>query len=903
MPARLLATSALFLLLLPPRPCRAGADTGLERARKLHSVGSYAAAQSAYGSLLRGKARAEALLGLASLKLEVGEPAAALLAARKVRGKLRGRARLIVGEALLVQGKLAQAAAELKVAAASGTSVRFRAWVLLGRVYREQGKGSEGQAILGRLYDAFDNGKINSGSAEQLTLVAMACRHSDNFRDASDTLADAVRTDPLFLEAYLELGEISLEKYEAGHAERHFGNVLRANPNHPRALVGLARVKLEQSASVTEALELLQRARRVAPGSPAPRIVLAEAMLDAENYGEAEEQLVKALERNPRHLGALSILAVSFLLRDDKGSFQRIQAKILGFNPRYGTFYRRAVGHLVRHHRYAEALELGHRAAKLDPQDWYSLADLGTNYLRLGHDKKGLEYLRRAWKGDRFNVRTFNLLNLFEDVLAKEYTFISSAHFRLRVHKTEAAIIKRTVVPLLEEAYALYVKKYRFTPKGPIIVELFKNPKHYAVRTVGLPGLGALGVCFGRVITSISPVGGRFNWGQVLWHELNHVFTIQISRSRVPRWLTEGLADMEPILRRPEWKREHDFEIYRALSRGKLRSIRDMNTAFTQARNMSEMVVAYYQGSLMARFLVKRWGIPRVLEGLEAFAKGKRLAQVLPAITGGLKLSELDRRFRAAEKKRLAHYRKSFYVDPESYRDLKARQQAVKQRPKDLNARAALALAYLVAGKQQAAQKEVKAGLSGSKTPRILLFTAAQLSLMRNDRIGATNMLKALLKAGGDGYEVRLMLGRLFLEQGDLVRAKRHLDLAKKMDPERVRPYMLMVQGYDKAKREDDLIRELKKLVQLDQQKAAYAMRLVKMLTKRGDHRSVRKFGELAYYINPASARLHLSLARAHNARAPRRNLKKARWHLETALLVNPKLKGVEKLKKKLGVK
>ena len=893
----------LVPLLLLPVPVQAKKISPMAHAEKLHHHGSYAAAQAAYGKLLRGKQRDRALLGLARMKLEVGEPTAAVMAAQKVKSKrLRAAARLVVAQALRTRGKLREAEAELDEIPPGAGTVWLRAQLELGQINLEQGKTLLARAALERLYDAFDAGKIKRTSAEQLTLVAIACRYSDNFRDAADTLAEALQVDPTYLEAYLELGEISLEKYEAGHAERHLGNALKINPNHPRALVGMARVKLEQTAHAAQALKLLARARQVAPGAPEPRVAQASSLLDAERYAEAEETLVRALERSPRHLQALSILAASFLLRDDTGSFQRTRAKVLKLNPRYSAFYRVAVHHLVRHHRYAEALEQGKQAVKLDPRDWNSLADLGTNYLRLGDDKQGIELLRQAWKGDRFNVRTFNLLNLFEQELARHYTFISSPHFKLRVHKDEAKIIARTVVPELERAYATYRKKYRFTPRGPIIVELFKDPKSYAIRTVGLPGLSALGVCFGRVITAISPVGGRFNWGQVLWHELNHVFTIQLSRSRVPRWLTEGLADMEPTLRRPEWKRENDFDIYRALARGALRPLAKMNTAFTQARTMNDMVVAYYHGSLMARYLVERYGLPKVLEGLKALARSKRLVQAMAVITGGVALAELDRHFLKIQKRRLAHYAKSFYVDPERYFDLAERQQRAAAHPEDLEAQAALAVAFLVEGKKEQAQIQVEAVLAKHPQNKVALFTAAQLALSRNDRTEATHRLKGLLAAGGDGYEVRLMLGRLFLEQGNLAAGKRQLDLAKKLDPERARPWMLMAKVLDRAGKKGAEIRELKVLVKLDQQNGPAAMRLVELLAEARDWSGVREYGQMAYFIKPASARLHLLLARALEARAPRRDLKQARWHLKTAELISPKQKGIAELKKKMGL-
>ena len=60
--------------------------------------------------------------------------------------------------------------------------------------------------------------------------------------------------------------------------------------------------------------------------------------------------------------------------------------------------------------------------------------------------------------------------------------------------------------------------------------------------------IGALGACFGRVVTMDSPKArppGEFQWEATLWHELAHVVTLQMSNQRVPRWLTEGISVYE----------------------------------------------------------------------------------------------------------------------------------------------------------------------------------------------------------------------------------------------------------------------------------------------------------------------------------------------------------------------
>ena len=81
----------------------------------------------------------------------------------------------------------------------------------------------------------------------------------------------------------------------------------------------------------------------------------------------------------------------------------------------------------------------------------------------------------------------------------------------------------------------------------------YADAEQFSVRTSGLPNVGIQGVCFGKTLAAMSPRAEPFNWGNVLWHELAHVFAIQLSKSRVPRWFTEGLSEYETIERRPEW--------------------------------------------------------------------------------------------------------------------------------------------------------------------------------------------------------------------------------------------------------------------------------------------------------------------------------------------------------------
>ena len=112
------------------------------------------------------------------------------------------------------------------------------------------------------------------------------------------------------------------------------------------------------------------------------------------------------------------------------------------------------------------------------------------------------------------------------------------------------------VTELLEKAYNRLTEKYGFKPEGPITFEMYPDHADFAVRTLGLPGIPALGVCFGKLFVMDSPSARKpdtFSWGSTLWHEFTHVITLQITDHKVPRWFSEGLSVYEERKGFPGW--------------------------------------------------------------------------------------------------------------------------------------------------------------------------------------------------------------------------------------------------------------------------------------------------------------------------------------------------------------
>ena len=182
----------------------------------------------------------------------------------------------------------------------------------------------------------------------------------------------------------------------------------------------------------------------------------------------------------------------------------------------------------------------------------------------------------------------------------------------------------REYVPALaKEALAALSKRWEFTPKGPILIEMFPKHDDFAVRNLGLPGMiGALGACFGRVVTLDSPKArppGDFNWGATLWHEMAHVITLQLSNQRIPRWLTEGISVFEEKRARPEWGREMEVAFARALEDGRSAEAARLNAGFQNPQTIS---LAYYEASLLVEHIVEKHGEPALRALVKSFADG-----------------------------------------------------------------------------------------------------------------------------------------------------------------------------------------------------------------------------------------------------------------------------------------
>jgi tetratricopeptide (TPR) repeat protein len=442
----------------------------------------------------------------------------------------------------------------------------------------------------------------------------------------------------------VEEGDLFLDKYNETEARATYQDVLKINPRHAAALLGLGRAAhFEGSpAALDDARKSLDTNPRYVPSL----LFVARLALEREAYDEADGQIAQVLELNPASGEGRSLRAATRWLAGDSSALSQGPA-----SPELYTTLADASG---RNRRYREALGFAARAVALDSTSWRGLALLGINQLRLGQVTAARASLEKAFAGDPYDVWTKNTLDLLDNL--DRYRGTATRRFRFVAAPKEAELLTLYAGPLAEEAYDSLAAHYGYRPETPVRVEMYDRHADFSVRTVGLVGLGALGVSFGPVVVMDAPSArepGEFHWGSTLWHEISHTFHLGLSDSRVPRWFTEGLAVFEERRARPGWGDGVTPGFLKAFLQGRLVPVSQLNRGFTDPDYPEQLIYSYYEASLVCDLIAAQHGPGPFTQLLQQFGQGRSTAQAFASVLG-LEPGAVDRRFDAYVRERFA---------------------------------------------------------------------------------------------------------------------------------------------------------------------------------------------------------------------------------------------------------
>jgi tetratricopeptide (TPR) repeat protein len=861
---------------------RGSGQSSLASALALAAATDYANAERELAAI-KGADQPAAQLALARVYFEQGKFAEADKAAQAAGASQKELAAALRAQILFETGKVADAIKMLEPHKGAPGAGGRRVRLLLGEYLIESGKRQDAEDPLMKIADEY-NQEVRSGKsildAEGLAQVGRAAHLLRYPKDANTAFNESERKDKQRVETLLWRAELFLEKYDPGHAEEVTRDALKIAPNRADAKVMMARVKLDQALDFSAAEKLANEALKVNPNHTDAYAVKAGLALRDMELDAADKAINAGLAINPNHLELLSLKAAMKFLADDKAGYEQAKKDVLARNGEYSRLYSIVGEYAEWEHRYDDIVTMMKEATKLDADDAKAWAQLGVMQMRGGDETNGLTAIQTAFKKDSFNVRAYNTKRLYEEQIPNQYDLSTDGVFKIRYSKEERPILERYVPHLLAEAWGSMKARYGFVPTNPVQVELYGTREQFSVRTSGLPNIGIQGVCFGRVVASMSPKSEPFNWGNVLWHELGHVFAIQLSKNHVPRWFTEGLSEYETIARRPEWNRELDPELYSAITKGTLPAAVDMNRAFTHASDAADVTVAYYAASQMIVFTVERFGMQKVVQALKLWGDGVRTADVIQRAFG-VAPKQYDEQFRAWALDRLKRYKGQylFSIRPKPVDEAKA---AAAANPKDGAAQATLVLSLLQSGKGKEAKAALEEALRLDPKNLDAHYLGAKLAEKEKNVALVEQHLQAMRAAGGDGYLVQLDLADVAEAKKDKAGMRFALEAAHRWDPSKSEPLKALYDLAKEEKRDGDALDLLRQLSKLEQHDPRIWRTLLEKLVEAKQYDEARKVGESAIYVDVLSPATHISYARALAAGGQH---DRALYELDTALI------------------
>ncbi|MFI5229086.1 MAG: tetratricopeptide repeat protein [Gemmatimonadales bacterium] len=718
-----------------------------------------------------------------------------------------------LGEVLLMRGKRAAAESAFVRSGAEHAADSLTAGLNLALLHYGRGEHDRAMKELDRFIDVYNAAAGANLTSEELVDVATAVEYlgandPQLFKDALKAFDRAIAADPANADAKDKLGELFLRKYNFDDAQRTFEEVLDANPNDPRALLGAARRR--QNDGQPGADSLLRAALTVNPEYVDARTLHAEMLISLEDYAGAQRDVDGALAVDPTAEHALAVAAAIKYLEHDEAGFAAARQRALAADPGDAELYTTLAELAANVRLYRPAADFAKQAVALDPKDWSAWTALGLNQLRLGEIDSGKTSLTKSFGGDPYNVWVKNTLDLLDTY--KNYDLVSSPHFQFMLEKDEAPVMSVYLKTLAEQAYATFSRTFGYTPPPPIRIEVYRSHADFSVRTVGLAGLGALGVSFGTTLAFDSPAAkdeaGPFNWGSTVWHELAHTFTLGKTDNRIPRWLSEGLSVYEEHHGlAPGWGFNVTPDFLAAFKAGKLVPVSRMNDGFMHPAYAEQVQFSYYQASLVCELIARDWGEPAILKMLDAYKEGLTSDEVFQRVLG-MNLAAFDKKFDEYVRTRFAAVLPS-----------------IKEHPPEI--------------------------------------TAAK----------SVDDLEQAAKVSPNDFGVQLLAGAGMLEHGETDKAIPMLERARAIFPEYGgddSPYALLAAAYRKkgdARKEEAVLTQWTSLTETNLKALE---RLSALLEQLGDARGAADALDRAMYIDPFQMVMHLKLAQLSAAAGDR---------------------------------
>lgn len=509
----------------------------------------------------------------------------------------------------------------------------------------------------------------------------------------------------------------------------------------------------------------------------------------------------------------------------------------------------------MRHFALAEAFYTA--ALEKLPQHIYIRGNLGLSLMRLGDEPRAATLLNEAFELDPFNVRVKNTLEVL-DVL-QNYAVLETEHFVLKFDRGQSELFAKYAAEILEEEiYPQITKELGFAPPEKTLIEFFSRAKNtkghgwFSARMVGLPFIGTIGACAGKMVAMVSPdeLGDKLNWARVLRHEFVHVVNLQQTDFRIPHWLTEGLAvHLEDQPRLAEWNKV----LLKRAEAHDLFELDNITFGFIRPSNHEDWTLAYCQSEIYVDYIRHRFGGESIAKLLAALAERKSIAD---AIQQALGVNQKD--FESGYDKFLAAEVDKLRTPAAPH--AKPIDQLLKNaegNPADARAAAILARAYFEKDNRPQARRWAKQALEKDKQQMQAAYVLARFARLVGDDEEALTLLRPAIEAETADADALNLLAELLTAKSDLAEAEKCYEHGRKAFPADDRWLKGLARIYLTNKDDEKLAPVLAELAAKDSDNLTMRKKLAQLSLAAKDHAGALRWASEAMHLNLRDATAH----------------------------------------------
>ena len=744
---------------------------------------------------------------------------------------------------------------------------------------RDTGKLAEAEALCQAImltYNRREQGNKPISDADDLRWVGQAAAEYATWKRDSEQftfLVNDLREQQLQLNAdywpaHYEAGRLFQQKYNEADATRDFQQALKLNPRAAIVYVALGEVAAEKF-ELDQAAQLADRALKLNPELVQAYRLQADIHLANFNVEQARQLLEdKALPLNRQAEETLGRLAACYVVQDglspldaqEKTRFGQLAASVHRRNAHAGVFYYELAKALDSRRRFNEALRFYQEAIERMPQLAGPRGQLGMLHMRLGEEEAGQKLLADSFEVDPFNVRVSNMLKVVE--VLESYQTMRTEHFIIRYNEKKDKLLARYAAKYLEEQYPALCKQFGFEVPQPSLFEIFSQAKNtdghgwFSARLIGLPYLGTVGACAGKMVGIASPNETPYHWARVLKHEFIHVINLQQTNYNLPHWLAEGIATYNEGYPRPEtW----DQLLIERTSKGTLFTLDNVNFGFIGPKSGLDWQMAYCQSELYVEYLFTTYGDQAIAKLLAAYADNlytpaalERCFKITP--------EELDKGFLVFVKQlveKLSSRREPAELD---FAELERAQQAD---PKNADLLARLAYAYLTRRDFPTARKLAKEAQAQQAKHQLAAYVLARTYLVIGENELAVKLLEDNLDRDNPQENLLALLAAIKVKAKDFAAADELYGLGLKADPNHPRWVKGAAQVAVLNDNQPRATEMLMKLAEQDADNFTLRKKLAQLALAAKNYEQAVHWSREAIYVNVMDPEVHVWLAKA----------------------------------------